>query len=113
MINAGAVVFGVVIGYLSYRTLVRTTDKAAISDLATVIGAVGGGAVTKIYDPAGTSFAYYVFGLAGGFIIFFLLFLAMNGKESTAKVMAGKTTTLGGGPTGEQDTTGQNGREQA
>jgi hypothetical protein len=39
----GALVFGAVVGFITYRTLVRTVDKAAIGDLATVLGAIGGG----------------------------------------------------------------------
>jgi len=95
--NVGAVIFGVVVGFITYRTLVRTTDKAAISDLATVIAAIGGGVVTSLFDPAGNRFGWYTIGLAAGMAGFFLLFWAMNGKEETAKVMSGETTVLGSG----------------
>lgn len=106
MNQAGALIFGLVVGFITYRTLVRTTDKAAVSDLATVIAAIGGGAVTKLYDPTSTSFAYYAIGLAAGMAVFFVLYFAMNGKAETVKVMSGDTTTLGnpnpnpGGPRG-------------
>ena len=48
----GSGCFGTVVGYITYRTLARTTDKAAITDLASVIGAIGGGAITALYGPA-------------------------------------------------------------
>jgi outer membrane lipoprotein SlyB len=45
------VCFGLVVGYITYRTLARTTEKVAISDLATVIGAIGGAAITGLFGP--------------------------------------------------------------
>ncbi|MFE1500161.1 hypothetical protein ACFW89_34445, partial [Streptomyces albidoflavus] len=51
LVLTGAAFFGVAVGYITYRTLARTTDKAAITDLATVIGAIGGGVVTTLYGP--------------------------------------------------------------
>ena len=51
MLEGGVLCFGLVVGYITYRTLVRTTANAAVSDLATVIGAIGGEAVTA---PAAT-----------------------------------------------------------
>lgn len=95
--TAGAIIFGVVVGFITYRTLVRTTDKAAISDLATVIAAIGGGVVTSLFDPSGDRFGFYTIGLAAGMAIFFVAFWAMNGKAETAKVMSGETTILGVG----------------
>jgi hypothetical protein len=95
VIEAGAAVFGLVVGFITYRTLVRTSDKTAITDLAAVLGAIGGGAVTKLYDPAGEPFAWYAFGLAGGVLLFFLAFLAMNGKDKAASVMSGGTVVIG------------------
>lgn len=88
MLTTGVVCFGVLIGFITYRTLVRTTDKASISDLATVIGAVGGGAVTAIVRPQTNLFGYYAVGLLGGFVIYGLLFYLLNrGTGEFAKVM--------------------------
>ena len=105
--EVGALVFGLVVGYITYRTLMRTADKTAVSDLASVIGAVGGGAVTKLYDSAGNSFAYYAFGLAIGMAAFFVLFLILNGKDTTANVMGAERVRRGGTPGAgaEQDDT--------
>jgi uncharacterized membrane protein YeaQ/YmgE (transglycosylase-associated protein family) len=84
--DIGAVVFGVVIGWIVYRTLVRRQDAAQLSDIATVIGAVGGGAVVGIFDNPDL-FGLYSIGLAAGFFGYLGLFLKLNGKAETAKVM--------------------------
>jgi hypothetical protein len=95
MTVVGALVFGLVVGFITYRTLVRTTDKAAITDLAAVIAAIGGGTVTRLYDPSGTPFAWYAIGLAVGMLVFFLAYRKMNGKAALAKVMSGDPVTPG------------------
>ena len=86
---SGAVCFGIVVGYITYRTLARTTDKAAITDLATVIGAVGGGTVLTLYGSAdGAMFAMYSFGLLAGMVLYLIASLIFRGKQVTG-------TTLG------------------
>jgi hypothetical protein len=91
VMSVGALCFGVAVGYITYRTLVRTTGKTAISDLTTVVGAVGGGAVTGLFGPAsGDAFGWYSIGLLAGIAAFFLLYLALNGKSKTAAVMGAK-----------------------
>ena len=87
ILTIGSVCFGVFVGYITYRTLARTTDKTSISDLAAVIGAVGGGAVTTIVKPQTDNFGWYAIGLLGGFIAYGALFLKLNGKAEFAKVM--------------------------
>jgi hypothetical protein len=87
VMSVGAFCFGVTIGYITYRTLVRT-EKPVVSDIATVIGAVGGAAVTGLFDPRqGDAFGWYSIGLLTGIAAFFLLFLALNGRRKTAVVM--------------------------
>ena len=68
----GALLFGVVIGWITYRTLRRTNETVAISNIASVIGAVGGGAVTGLFEDA-VMFAWYSIGLAVGFFLYMLL----------------------------------------
>ena len=63
----GAVAFGIVVGWITYRTLRRREDPAQLSDLAAVIGAVSGGAVTAIPFEDPDVFAAYSIGLAVGF----------------------------------------------
>jgi hypothetical protein len=68
----GALVFGVVIGWVTYRTLRRTTETVDLSSIATVIGAVGGAAVTTLFDTD-RLFGFYAIGLGGGFFAYLLL----------------------------------------
>ena len=86
----GALCFGVVVGYITYRTLARTTDKAAITDLATVLGAIGGGVVTTLPNSAdGAMFALYSIGLVVGMAVYVTIHLLVRGRSSTASVLGG------------------------
>lgn len=64
--SVGAVCFGLVIGWVTYRTLRRTSDRVKISDLASVVGAVGGAAVTSTFESE-RLFGWYSIGLSVGF----------------------------------------------
>lgn len=69
----GALCFGVVIGYITYRTLART-ETSSVSDIAAVVAAVGGGVVTTLFDPSeGDLFAWYSIGLLLGMAVFLIL----------------------------------------
>jgi len=83
----GTICFGLLVGYITYRTLVRTTDKASISDLAAVISAIGGGGITAIVRPGSTLFGWYAISLLIGFAAYAALYLKMNGRKEFAKVM--------------------------
>ena len=86
VLTIGVVCFGLLVGYITYRTLIRTTAQAAISDLATVVGAVGGGAVTAIVDPKSDLFGWYAIGLLAGFIVYGLVYRII-GKQNFGTVM--------------------------
>lgn len=75
----GALGFGLVIGWVTYRTL-RRTDATGLSDVATVIGAVGGAAVTTLFSPETPAFGMYCIGLAIGFFGYLLSALRLAGK---------------------------------
>ena len=86
MVGAGC--FGLVVGYITYRTLARTTDKAAITDLASVIGAIGGGVITTLYGPAnGSLFAVYSIGLVVGMGLYLLASVLLRGTQVTGQVL--------------------------
>jgi hypothetical protein len=86
--NIGAACFGLVIGWVTYRTLRRKEGSAALSDLATVIAAVGGGVVTTLFK-SGELFGYYSIGLAIGFFLYFMISLFVSGTDS-AKTWMGE-----------------------
>jgi hypothetical protein len=103
VMTVGALLFGAVVGFITYRTLIRTTDKASISDLGAVVGVIGGGAVTGLVDPHTSDlFGWYAIGLAAGLGAYFVLFALLNGLQKTAAVMGKEATPTGavgpGGP---------------
>ena len=79
--EVGAAVFGVVVGWIVYRTLRRNTNAVALSDIATVIGAVGGAAVTQMFDTD-KIFAWYCIGLGFGFFAYLLVALKLAGGKA-------------------------------
>ncbi len=80
-LKIGAFCFGLVIGWVTYRTLRRTEGNAALSDIATVIAAVGGGAITVLFkEPA--LFAWYSIGLAAGFFLYYIIGAILEGKKN-------------------------------
>jgi uncharacterized membrane protein YgaE (UPF0421/DUF939 family) len=84
MIGSGAFCFGVVIGFVTYRTLTHT-KTTGISDIASVIGAVGGATIVALFPTAGGSFDYYAIGLAIGFFFYFLVFQFVAWKKGPDK----------------------------
>jgi uncharacterized membrane protein YeaQ/YmgE (transglycosylase-associated protein family) len=80
MTYAGALVFGVVIGWITYRTLRRREGTTGLSDIATVIGAVGGAAVVQLFDTPDL-FGWYAVGLGGGFFGYLGLALLLESKK--------------------------------
>jgi len=96
----GALLFGVVVGWVTYRTLIRRTGGVQISDIATVVGAVGGAAVTTLFDSKHL-FGVYSIGLAIGFFLYLLLYTLLNGTAAAAVVMGDDAASgpkrIGGG----------------
>lgn len=83
----GAFCFGLVAGYITYRTLVRTTKAAAIGDLSAVLSALGGAVVVNLFDPAGGElFGWYAIGLPLGMLVYIVTLGMLNkGDEGTAR----------------------------
>ena len=75
--GTGSFWFGVVIGYITYRTL-RHKATTGMGDIASVIGAVGGGAVLKLFPSGTDSFDSYAFGLAVGFFVYLGISLVIS-----------------------------------
>jgi hypothetical protein len=67
----GAFCFGVVIGWITYRTLRRQGETVAVSNIASVIGAIGGAAVTNLFLKE--AFSWYCIGLTIGFFLYLIL----------------------------------------
>jgi hypothetical protein len=73
----GAGCFGLVVGWITYRTLRRKAGASKISDLASVLAAIGGAAVTKAFDNPNL-FGSYCLGLAIGFFGYFGIAVRME-----------------------------------
>lgn len=82
----GAWCFGAVIGWITYRTLRRKEGAAAVSDLATVIGAVGGAAVTTLFKSPDL-FGSYCIGLFIGFFAYFIVGLSIKADKDVYRWM--------------------------
>jgi uncharacterized membrane protein YeaQ/YmgE (transglycosylase-associated protein family) len=70
--SIGAACFGSVVGWVTYRTIRRKTQDVTLSDIAGVIGAVGGAAVTSLFGNV-RLFAWYAIGLAAGFFLYLIV----------------------------------------
>ena len=68
----GALCFGIIIGWVTYRTLRRQGETVALSNIASVIAAVGGGAVTASFNTP-EIFSWYCIGLFIGFFGYLIL----------------------------------------
>ncbi|MET8142142.1 hypothetical protein ABZU32_17685 [Sphaerisporangium sp. NPDC005288] len=99
VLTIGVVCFGVLVGFITCRTLIRATASASISDLATVVGAVGGGAVTVIAEPGTDLFGWYAIALLAGFVGYGALYALTRGAGNFAVVMAQQTVVAGGAAT--------------
>lgn len=68
----GSGCFGAILGWLIYYTNRYRKGAPQFSDLVTIVGIIGGGAVLKLF-PAGTDiFGAYGIGLAIGFFLYFI-----------------------------------------
>jgi hypothetical protein len=71
---AGAFAFGLVIGWVTYGFL-RRNDRKTLTDLTVIIGAIGGAAVTGLFQPGTGGFSAYCIGLAAGFFGYLRFYL--------------------------------------
>jgi len=76
----GALAVGVVIGWVTYRTI-RRTQSSGLSDISAVIGAVGGAAVTSLFPSGSQAFGAYGLGLAGGFFSYLIVSLIVADQK--------------------------------
>src|SRR6266581_409584 len=93
--QVGAACFGIAVGYLAYRTLVRTAVNASIFVLAAVVAVIGGAALTGV-------FAWYSIGLLAGMAVFFAIFGRLNGLQHLAVVLSVRTEAPGDSRSSEQ-----------
>ncbi|MFF4105393.1 hypothetical protein [Streptomyces sp. NPDC001903] len=76
----GAGLFGIVIGWVTYRTLRRREGPALLSDIASVLGAVGGAAIASLPFEDPDMFGAYAIGLAVGFFLYLTVAYAVTAR---------------------------------
>lgn len=71
----GAGGFGALIGWYIYYLVRHRTDAVALSDVGTLLGVIGGGAVLTLFPAKSDLFGAYGIGLFAGFFGYFLFLL--------------------------------------
>lgn len=97
----GAFAFGIVLGWITYRTLRHMEGKPTWQDLSTILGILLGAAVTTIFGEP-TVFGSYCLGLAAGFFGYLGASLRMmNDWKQRAAAQYAKDKTLPPDPPAE------------
>jgi uncharacterized membrane protein YeaQ/YmgE (transglycosylase-associated protein family) len=91
----GAIAFGVVVGWVTYGCL-RRADRKGLTDLTTIIGAIGGATVTGLFQPNTGSFAGYCVGLAVGFFAYLAFYMWF--PESAPKWLGERPSSIARDP---------------
>jgi hypothetical protein len=77
----GAAFFGALIGWYVYFLNRYRTGDVQISDIATLLGVVGGGAILTLFPAKSDLFGAYGIGLFGGFFLYFMTLVLMVAKS--------------------------------
>lgn len=88
MAYLGAVLFGLVIGWITSRLLARRAAAAHVSHIAAVIAAAGGGYVTVMSGDRGL-FGMYAIGLLAGFAGYAAAFHRLHGDRNKTAALLG------------------------
>jgi len=87
--TVGALAFGFIIGWYVYYVNRYRKGDVQFSDITTLVGAIGGGALLKLFDPSNDPkaalspelFGWYGLGLAAGFFAYFFVLVALVKKS--------------------------------
>ena len=77
-IGAGA--FGAVVGWYVYYINRYRKDDVQLSDIVTLVGAIGGAAVLALFPAKSDLFGAYGIGLAAGFFLYFFVLIVLVNK---------------------------------
>ena len=77
----GAVGFGMLIGWYIYYINRYRKEDIKLSDLVTVIGAIGGAAILAVFPASSDLFGAYGIGLAIGFFGYYLALLSFVNRS--------------------------------
>lgn len=82
----GAGAFGVIIGWFVYYINRYRKGDVQLSDLVTLIGVLGGGAILALFPAKSDLFGAYGIGLAVGFFLYFLVLIFLVGLSKNFTV---------------------------
>ena len=82
----GALLFGTIIGWYVYLINRHRKGDVQLSDLAALIGVIGGSAVLALFDREGGLFGAYGIGLAIGFFSYFLSLIVMVSRSDNFNI---------------------------
>lgn len=102
--KVGAGAFGAVVGWYVYYINRWRKDDVQLSDIVTLIGAIGGAAVLALFPESSDLFGAYGIGLAAGFFTYFFILVILVNKApgfSSAWFLDGRAPKL----TGDEVTT--------
>jgi hypothetical protein len=105
-IGAGA--FGAVVGWYVYYINRWRKDDVQLSDIVTLVGAIGGAAILALFPAKTDLFGAYGIGLASGFFLYFFILVILVNKApgfTAAWFLDGRAPTL----TDTETTTGGRG----
>ena len=94
-IGAGA--FGAVVGWYVYYINRWRKDDVQLSDIVTLVGAIGGAAVLALFPAKSDLFGAYGIGLASGFFVYFFILVILVNKApgfSSAWFLDGRAPKL-------------------
>lgn len=84
----GAVLFGLIVGWVTARLLARRAGSAHVSHFAAVVAAVGGGYVAVESGDRGL-FGLYAIGLVAGFAGYAAVFHRLQGDRQKTVALLG------------------------
>ena len=96
LIGAGA--FGAVVGWYVYYINRWRKDDVQLSDIVTLVGAIGGAAVLALFPAKSDLFGAYGIGLAAGFFLYFFVLVVLVNKSpdfTAAWFLDGRAPKLG------------------
>ena len=71
----GAFAFGLVVGWYVYYINRHRRSDVQLTDLVTLVGVLGGGAILALFPAGSALFGSYGIGLAVGFFLYFIILL--------------------------------------
>lgn len=97
MLTIGALCFGLILGWICYRIL-RRTKSNGISDLAAILGIIGGATITQIFPSSSSLFGIYCIGLFLGFFAYLVIAGIIDTKVAKKPELKSVSKWLGSEP---------------